>query len=50
MAKSRRAQSILGVERGDAEVNVAGRTGSRPQGSLVFLSGFLDTPWRKESR
>ena len=41
---------MLGAGRGDAEVNMAGRTESRPQGSLVFLSGFWDTPWRKESR
>ena len=48
MAKNKRTQSILGVRRVDAEVSMASRTWRSFKGSIVLLTGFWDTPWRKE--
>ena len=48
-AHNKRTQNILGVRRVDADVSTASRTWMSFNGSLVLLTGFWDTPWRKES-
>lgn len=48
-ANNKRTQNILGARRVDADVSMASRTWMSFKGSLVLLTGFWDTPWRKES-
>ena len=48
-ANNKRTQNILGARRVDADVSMASRTWMSFKGSHVLLTGFWDTPWRKES-